>query len=151
MAGRKPKPTALKLLAGNPGKRPLNDKEPKVTGDLTDAPDWFTESQKAGWDYALKNSPAGLLKRLDRSILAVWVVAEDTHRQATLALAKEGHTIFSPKTGAVQQNPWVLIQTKQAQLMIRSAADLGFTPSSRSKITVSGAEGDDDEDRFFGT
>lgn len=29
MAGRPPKPTALKLLHGNPGKRKLNDKEPK--------------------------------------------------------------------------------------------------------------------------
>ena len=27
--GRKPKPTALKMLEGNPGKRPLNEYEPK--------------------------------------------------------------------------------------------------------------------------
>ena len=29
MRGRKPVPTALKKLRGNPGKRPLNDAEPK--------------------------------------------------------------------------------------------------------------------------
>lgn len=29
MAGRPPKPTALKLLQGNPGRRKLNDREPK--------------------------------------------------------------------------------------------------------------------------
>ena len=28
MAGRKPKPTAIKKLEGNPGKRKLNTKEP---------------------------------------------------------------------------------------------------------------------------
>lgn len=28
MAGRKPKPTAVKKLEGNPGKRKLNNKEP---------------------------------------------------------------------------------------------------------------------------
>ena len=28
MAGRKPKPTALKKLEGNPGKRKMNTKEP---------------------------------------------------------------------------------------------------------------------------
>lgn len=28
MAGRKPKPTAVKKLEGNPGKRKLNTKEP---------------------------------------------------------------------------------------------------------------------------
>jgi phage terminase small subunit len=29
MRGRKPKPTILKLLTGNPGKRPLNNNEPE--------------------------------------------------------------------------------------------------------------------------
>lgn len=29
MAGRKPKPTAIKELEGNPGKRKLNNKKPK--------------------------------------------------------------------------------------------------------------------------
>lgn len=29
MAGRKPKPTAVKKLEGNPGKRKLNSKEPE--------------------------------------------------------------------------------------------------------------------------
>ena len=29
MAGRPPKPTALKILQGNPGRRPLNQQEPK--------------------------------------------------------------------------------------------------------------------------
>ena len=30
MAGRKPKPTAVKKLEGNPGKRKLNTKEPNL-------------------------------------------------------------------------------------------------------------------------
>ncbi len=29
MAGRRPKPTHLKVVTGNPGKRKLNDKEPQ--------------------------------------------------------------------------------------------------------------------------
>jgi hypothetical protein len=29
MAGRRPKPTHLKVVTGNPGKRKLNDKEPR--------------------------------------------------------------------------------------------------------------------------
>ena len=28
MKGRKPKPTRLKVISGNPGKRPINDSEP---------------------------------------------------------------------------------------------------------------------------
>ena len=32
--GRKPKPTALKLLTGNPGKRPLPENEPQPKGEV---------------------------------------------------------------------------------------------------------------------
>ena len=32
--GRKPKPTAVKKLQGNPGKRPLNKREPKPKSDV---------------------------------------------------------------------------------------------------------------------
>ena len=35
--GRKPKPTALKVLEGNPGKRPLNLYEPSPEGEM---PEW---------------------------------------------------------------------------------------------------------------
>ena len=39
--GRKPKPTAMKILEGNPGKRPLNPFEPvPVKGDIK-CPDWL--------------------------------------------------------------------------------------------------------------
>ena len=35
MRGRKPKPTALKLLEGNPGKRRINGTEPKPPSSLS--------------------------------------------------------------------------------------------------------------------
>lgn len=34
----------------------LNDGEPLPVGDLVDPPDWMTESQKAGWNYAIENA-----------------------------------------------------------------------------------------------
>ena len=47
--GRKPKPTALKLLEGNPGKRPLNDREPvPLKGDIK-CPDWLLPEAKKEW------------------------------------------------------------------------------------------------------
>ena len=36
MAGRKPKPTVLKKLEGNPGKRKLNTKEPVPAKGMSD-------------------------------------------------------------------------------------------------------------------
>jgi hypothetical protein len=34
MAGRRPKPTHLKVVTGNPGKRKLNDKEPTPAREI---------------------------------------------------------------------------------------------------------------------
>jgi hypothetical protein len=83
MRGRKPVPTVLTNLRGNPGHaRRSNPVEPKPQGELSAAPDWLTEAQREGWAYALRHAPPGVLKRLDRGALAVWVVAEDLHRQA---------------------------------------------------------------------
>ena len=41
MAGRKPKPTAIKELEGNPGKRKLNKKEPKPEKGMPVCPEWL--------------------------------------------------------------------------------------------------------------
>jgi len=70
MPGRKPKPTYLKIVAGNPGRRPLNKSEPRPVGTLETPPDWLTEDQKAGWRYVIEHSPRGLLKRLDSAYFA---------------------------------------------------------------------------------
>ena len=136
MRGRKPKPTHLKLLAGNPGKRPLKMDEPKPDGALFDAPEWMTESQRAGWAYAIAHAPRGLLKQLDRSVLAIWVVAEDLHRQATEQIARFGMLTKAPNTGVPMQSPYLPIVNKQAQIMLKPGSELGFTPTSRTRIHV---------------
>ena len=149
MRGAKPKPTHLKLIEGNPGKRRLNRNEPKPQGDLCDAPDWLTEEQKAGWTYAIANAPAGLMKRLDRAALTAFVVAEDMHRQASVAVGKFGLITKSPSKGEPMQNPYLPIINRQAQIMLKAAAELGFTPSSRSRVEIVGGETEDPADRFF--
>lgn len=140
MKGPKPKPTHLKLLAGNPGKRPINKTEPKPVGDLFDCPEWMTEDQSLAWSYAISESPKGLLKRLDRSALTVWVVSEDMHRQATIAVGKFGMLTKSSQKGEAIQNPYLPIINRQAAIMMKAAAELGFTPSSRSRISVDSSD-----------
>lgn len=134
MRGRRPKPTLIKELEGNPGKRPLNKHEPKPEGDLFAAPEWMTESQREGWAYAIVNAPPGLLKYLDRSMLAIWVVAEDLHREAAEKIAQYGLLTKSPKAGLPLQSPYLAILNKQAQLMIKAGAELGFSPASRTRV-----------------
>lgn len=134
MRGRKPKPTWLKVVAGNPGRRPLNEDEPIPVGDLADAPDWMTDTQKAGWRYAIEHAPLGLLKRLDRSVLAVWVVAEDLHRDAAEKVARYGSVIKMPGTGVPVASPYVGVLNKQATIMMKAASEMGFTPVARSRV-----------------
>ena len=136
MRGRKPVPSHLKRLRGNPGKRPPNDQEPVPEGDLHAAPTWMSDSQREGWAYAITNSPHGLLKQLDRSILAVWVVAEDLHRHAAEKITEYGLLTRSPNAGLPLQSPYLAILNKQAQIMMKAAAELGFTPSSRSRVQI---------------
>ena len=137
MRGAKPKPTHLKIVAGNPGKRLLNKREPKPVGNLKEPPEWMTESQKVIWLKAIRSAPAGLLKELDESVLSVWVVAADYHREASHRVARFGMMTKTPRTGEPVQNPYLAVVNKQAQIMLKAAAEMGFTPSSRSRVAIS--------------
>lgn len=137
MRGRKPKPTYLRVLDGNAGRRPLNPDEPQPVGVLAEhePPPWLSDPQKDGWRYAMKHAPPGMLKRLDQSILTVWVVAEERHADAAQKVSSLG-SLLKSKAGTPYQNPYLSIMNKQAQIMMKAAAELGFTPSSRSRVKV---------------
>lgn len=150
VAGRKPKPTHLKLLAGNPGNRPLPANEPQPVGDLIDPPEWLSDTQKDVWRYAIEHAPKGLLKMLDLSMLVTWVVACDYHRDATERVNKRGLVIRSPVKGEPMQNPYLAVVNRQSQIMQKAAAEMGFTPTSRARIGMAGGggEGGNSFDRF---
>jgi P27 family predicted phage terminase small subunit len=131
--GRRPKPTVLKVLAGNPGKRRLPTAEPVPAEPLGDPPEWMSEAQKEGWRYAIAHMPRGLLRSLDRGVFTTWVVAEAAHRQAAEAFAKYG-PIRKKQDGELAPNPFELIMNRQAKIMLRAASELGFSPTSRARI-----------------
>ena len=47
--GRKPTPAAIKEPEGNPGKRPLNKNEPKLTKNAPPCPKWLEPEAKKEW------------------------------------------------------------------------------------------------------
>ena len=148
MRGRKPKPTALKIIEGNPGKRPLNHNEPKPTSWLQHAPDWFDEEQLNLWRYAINHAPAGVLGTIDRELLAIWVVAACLHSTAAqlqIKLDSQNTAKMLTKTpnGMAIQSPYITIMNKQALIMLKAASEMGFTPSSRSRISVPQPEDSD--------
>lgn len=140
MPGRKPVPTELAALHGNPRKRAKSTLVAPEIPLIAEPPDWLTPAQREGWDYALRNAPAGLLKRIDRGILTAWIVAEDLHRQASEAQAQNSLLVKSPKTGTPMQSPYLAIVNRQALIMLRSAAELGFSPTSRPRAYARAAD-----------
>ncbi len=73
MRGRKPVPTALKVVRGNPGKRALNTREaePAPPATLT-PPDWLAEDAKREWaDKAPMLHRLGLLTEADLDAFAL--------------------------------------------------------------------------------
>jgi len=138
MVGRKPKPTHLKIVTGNPGKRPLNKKEPKPKGDLVNPPAWFNETQRAEWKHIIAQAPKGLLKKLDIGILTVYVSA-----YCDMIAAQEKineHGIASKKGSTVLVSQAFHAKSRASLVLMKAASELGFTPSSRSRITVDSPE-----------
>ena len=74
MRGRKPKPTVLKVLSGNPGKRPLNDREPKAQAGIPEPLPWLDAEAQAEWrrvEDILTQAEKGSVKRLSDEDLLV--------------------------------------------------------------------------------
>ena len=73
MAGRKPKPTALKKLEGNPGKRKMNTKEPVPDKGMPDCPKWLLPEAKEEWKrLCQKLSEMGVLTEIDMAAFAAY-------------------------------------------------------------------------------
>lgn len=137
MKGRKPKPEPLAKLHGrttHARKKPAHAPDP--VGNLDDPPDWLNEDQKQGWRYAMEHAPAGLLRHIDRGILVVWVVAEGYHRDAVMRQHKLGLLVKTPNTAAAIQSPYLPIINRQGAMMMKAAAELGFSPAARPRISA---------------
>ncbi len=57
MRGRRPKPTALKIVAGTyrPDRSPKNEPAPK--SEIGKAPDFLDDAQRLLWDEVVEESP----------------------------------------------------------------------------------------------
>jgi len=131
--GPKQIPTVLKELHGNPGKRRLPENEPEGVGDLWAPPAYMDEEQRAQWNYGVDHAPPGLLTGTDRDIFGAWVCACVEYRKAVLEVRKIGQVVKT-KDGNAIQNPFLGIMNRQAVLMNRLGAELGFSPAARASL-----------------
>lgn len=137
MRGRRPKPTRVKVLTGNPGKRPLNRDEPRPEPAIPECPPELGPVARREWDrLAGELGKLKLLTTLDRAALAAYCGAYALWAEATQAIQKYGAMVKSP-SGYPMQSPYVAVANRQAEIMMRIASEFGFTPASRSRISTS--------------
>ena len=144
MRGRKPLPTALHQLHGDPsflGREQLKSRAAlDPPADALDPPADFNEQQSAIWRDAVASAPPGVLRHIDTSVLRAWAIAHDTHIRATAAVTSE-ELLISPSPdpaypGPRVPNPAISVLNRQAAILTRCAVELGFSPTSRPRLSA---------------
>jgi P27 family predicted phage terminase small subunit len=89
----------------------------------------------------------GLLTLVDIHPLAaycqaysVWRTAGEKLREMAARDPVMGALMVKTRHGSVMQNPLYLTERQAANDMVRYAAEFGFTPASRSRISIVGAQ-----------
>ncbi|MCC7424457.1 MAG: phage terminase small subunit P27 family [Planctomycetaceae bacterium] len=137
MRGRKPKPTSIRLLEGNPGRRPLNDREPTLQSAMPDCPEYLDDVAKAEWfRTAAVLREMGLLTRADRTALAAYCVAYARWVEAEAQVKRYGTIVKSPDKGFPMKSPYLTVADQALETMRKLMVEFGLTPSSRSRIRV---------------
>lgn len=140
--GRKSKPTILKVLQGNPGKRPLNKKEAMPAATMPDCPSHLSDRARREW---ARTGPIlnriGLLTEADKAAFAAYCVAYARWADAEEQLIKHGLLVKYPSKVAegqfvLQQSPMLGIANRSMDQMKSFLSEMGMTPSSRSRIQV---------------
>jgi P27 family predicted phage terminase small subunit len=158
MRGRKPTPTDLKVLRGNPGHRPLNADEPQLpavdaevfdtpplelTGDAAAAAEWSRLAPMLRSARQVTDAERGSLIALCQQ----WSRYLTANSKAEAA----GMVIKSP-SGYPMPNPYLGIANRALTHCTKLWAELGLTPSSRSRVSAmpEHAAADAQRERYFG-
>ena len=140
--GTKPAPTELKLLRGNPGRRPLGA---KVRGDLpSDVPPYpetLGEVGRSEWDRYWTHGRAWLA-HTDIAILTQLCEAQDEAARMRALILEEGLTSLNEKTGRSFAHH-LYNDLRGLRREIRELWSLCYmTPTDRGRASVKPAEAD---------
>lgn len=142
-AGRKPKPTHLKVIQGNPGKRALPKGEPKPLAGKPTCPSHLDAEAKREWRRMVRDLEAmGLLTKVDRAALALYCQAWARWVKAVGQIEAHGEVVETGN-GSVKLSPWVTVANTASKEMRALLVEFGLTPSSRSRVSVPTQEEED--------
>lgn len=141
--GPRPKPTILKKLAGNPGKRKLNDEEPEPEelAEMPAPPAWLLPVAVQVWhEEGPKLRKMGLLTEPDLVPFACYCQCCARYLEAEAWMAENGTcmTLRNDK-GEVKYSqtvPRFGLAVKMLEKMLRYQQEFGMTPSARTGLKV---------------
>ena len=139
--GPLPKPTALKVLEGNPGKRKIKDTGepmPNVLDVIPDPPEWLMPDAVDEWNKLAPSLMAlGLLTDVDLSAFATLC----QNWGYLLALDKKilegglGPTkIYDAPSGDIKVHPLLKLRAQYYETWRKGLGDFGLTPASRAHL-----------------
>lgn len=142
--GRKPLPTKLHILRGEPGKRKhrLNaEPQPSPPGTL-EPPEFLRPGAKRIWFIlAPEFSAQGILTASDVPALAAFCSAYYDLENADLHLEAEGDMeMWTTKSGRIKkENPWHYVKSRALMQCDKFASQFGIGASYRAKLSISPA------------
>ncbi|MFZ4858559.1 MAG: phage terminase small subunit P27 family [Desulfuromonadaceae bacterium] len=142
MAGRKPKPTYLKLITGNPGKRALNKNEPMATTAPPRAPQWLDTRARAIFKLLtrrLVEMGYASASHTESLALAAWRLSQV--ETCAAVLDRDGYTFetTTPRGPAViKARPEVALMTQAAKHAQSLLNEFGLTPASATRVQLPG-------------
>lgn len=139
--GPPPTPTHLRVLNGNPGKRPPNRREPRPAKTSPRCPAWLSKDAKNAWKRMVPALRAiGVLTSVDGEALAAFCQTYARWRQAEEFLDQHGmvYPLRDEKGNlrCMQQFPQVSIARNMLLLMRSFLQEFGMTPASRTRIEL---------------
>ena len=137
MRGRKPVPTALKLIRGNPGHRKINKDEPVPDTVAPEMPAFFGEFEAEAWNYLVSElGKMGILASSDRGEMSIYCDAWGRYarNKSHIRDVDGGLEVITTKQGNRIQNPHLGICNRALEDLARSGANLGLNPIQRTRI-----------------
>lgn len=137
----------LKLLKGNPGRRPLNAAEPQIAPgrppvppSLEGDPTPLALVARAEWDRVVDQLvTAGIVGEIDMPILEAYALTFAQWRLAMDEVSKHGSIVKIGKNDYPMQNPYIAVANKAFKQWTAMAQELGIGAASRSKISATPA------------
>ena len=135
--GRKRTPTILKLLKGNPGRRPLPKGEPRLPACVPDRPAELSVDECRAWsDLVAALTPMRVLTIADGILLELMAIELASYRRAAQDVRERGE-ILTSKRGAELVNPWLRARAASHKRVFQMLGACGLTPADRSKVIAS--------------